>query len=65
MKLNAKEISELNAERAGHRARIQEIDVLLSKHTSVTAQEDAQKLVQLYKEKTVTNSILDSYVKGN
>ena len=65
MKLNAKEISELNAERAGHQARIQEIDVLLAKHTSVTAHEDAQKLVQLYKEETVTNSILDSYVKGN
>ena len=65
MKLNAKEISELNAERAGHQARIQEIDVLLAKHTSVTAQEDAQKLVQLYKDDATTKSILDAYTKGN
>ena len=65
MKLNAKEISELNAERAGHQARIQEIDVLLAKHTSVTAHEDAQKLVQLYKDGADTKSILDAYTKGN
>ncbi len=49
MKLNAKEISELNAERAGHQARIQEIDTLLMKHTSIIAQENAQDVVHLYK----------------
>ena len=66
MKLNAKEISELNAERAGHQARIQEIDVLLAKHTSVMAQEDASKLAELYKDDTSTKkSVLDMYVKGN
>ena len=66
MKLNAKEISELNAERAGHQARIQEIDVLLAKHTSVIAQEDASKLAELYKGDTSTKkSVLDMYVKGN
>ena len=66
MKLNAKEISELNAERAGHQARIQEIDVLLAKHTSVIAQEDASKLAELYKDDTNTKkSVLDMYVKGN
>jgi len=66
MKLNAKEISELNAERAGHQARIQEIDVLLAKHTSVIAQEDASKLAELYKDDTSTKkSVLDMYVKGN
>ena len=66
MKLNAKEISELNAERAGHQARIQEIDVLLAKHTSVIAQEDASKLAELYKDNTSTKkSVLDTYAKGN
>ena len=65
MKLNAKEISELNAERAGHQARIQEIDVLLAKHTSVIAQEDASKLAELYKEDAHTKNILDAYAKGN
>ena len=66
MKLQAKEISELNAERAGHQARIQEIDVLLAKHTSVMAQEDASKLAELYKDDTSTKkSVLDMYVKGN
>ena len=66
MKLNAKEISELNAERAGHQARIQEIDVLLAKHTSVIAQEDASKLAELYKNNTSTKkSVLDTYAKGN
>ena len=65
MKLNAKEISELNAERAGHQARIQEIDVLLAKHTSVMAQEDASKLAELYKEDAHTKNILDAYAKGN
>ena len=66
MKLNAKEISELNAERAGHQARIQEIDVLLAKHTSVIAQEDASKLAELYKDNTSTKkSVLDMYTKGN
>ena len=65
MKLNAKEISELNAERAGHQARIQEIDVLLAKHTSVIAQEDASKLAELYKDDAHTKSILDAYTKGN
>ena len=65
MKLNAKEISELNAERAGHQARIQEIDVLLAKHTSVIAQENAQDVVHLYKDKTTTKNVLDAYAKGN
>ena len=65
MKLNAKEISELNAERAGHQARIQEIDVLLAKHTSVIAQENAQDVVHLYKDSATTKSVLDAYVKGN
>ena len=66
MRLNAKEISELNAERAGHQARIQEIDVLLAKHTSVMAQEDASKLAELYKNNTSTKkSVLDTYAKGN
>jgi len=66
MKLNAKEISELNAERAGHHARIQEIDVLLAKHTSIIAQEDATKLAELYKDDISTKkSVLDAYTKGN
>ena len=65
MKLNAKEISELNAERAGHQARIREIDVLLAKHTSVIAQENAQDVVHLYKDDVTTKSILDAYTKGN
>ena len=66
MKLNAKEISELNAERAGHQARIQEIDVLLAKHTSIIAQEDATKLAELYKDDISTKkSVLDAYTKGN
>ena len=65
MKLNAKEISELNAERAGHQARIQEIDVLLAKHTSVIAQENAQDVVHLYKDDATIKSILDTYTKGN
>ena len=56
MKLNAKEISELNAERAGHQARIQEIDVLLAKHTSIIAQENAQDVVHLYKDGADTKS---------
>ena len=65
MKLNAKEISELNAERAGHQARIQEIDVLLAKHTSIIAQENALDVVHLYKDSTTTKNILDAYTKGN
>ena len=66
MKLNAKEISELNAERAGHQARIQEIDALLAKHTSAIAHEDATKLAELYKDNTSTKkSVLDMYAKGN
>jgi hypothetical protein len=65
MKLNAKEISELNAERAGHQARIQEIDVLLAKHTSIIAHGDALKLAELYKKDAQVESILDAYAKGN
>jgi len=65
MKLQAEEISKLNAERAGHQARVHEIDEMLSKHESEIAQEDASKLVELYKEDTNTNSILETYAKGN
>ena len=65
MKLQADEISKLNAERAGHQARIHEIDAMLSKHESAIAQEDASKLAELYKEDTKTKSILDTYAKGN
>ena len=50
MKLQADEISKLNAERAGHQARIHEIDAMLSKHESAIAQEDASKLAELYKD---------------
>jgi hypothetical protein len=65
MKLQAEEISKLNAERTGHQTRIREIDIMLSKHESVIAQEDASKLAELYKEDANTKSILDMYVKGN
>jgi len=66
MKLQAEEISKLNAERAGHQARIHEIDAILSKHESVIAQEDASRLAELYKDNTNTKqSVLDTYAKGN
>ena len=65
MKLQTEEISKLNAERAGHQARIQEIDKMISNHESEIAQEDASKLAELYKENTNTKSILETYAKGN
>ena len=66
MKLQTEEISKLNAERAGHQARIHEIDTMLTKHESVIAQEDASKLAELYKNDTSTKkSVLDTYAKGN
>ena len=66
MKLQTEEISKLNAERAGHQARIHEIDTMLAKHESAIAQDDASKLAELYKDDTNTKkSVLDMYVKGN
>ena len=64
MKLQADEISKLNAERAGHQTRIREIDVMLSKHESAVAQKDALKLAELYREDSSTKNTLDMYVKG-
>ena len=65
MKLQTEEISKLNAERAGHQARIHEIDTMLAKHESAIAQDDASKLAELYKEDAHTKNILDAYAKGN
>lgn len=66
MKLQTEEISKLNAERAGHQARIHEIDTMLAKHESAIAQDDASKLAELYKDNTSTKkSVLDMYTKGN